>query len=70
MPLIDNNGFDYRLKSDPICPHCDEEILVSKNELYELYAEGEHEIKCPNCSKQIVVISTAIFSFSTDEQPD
>jgi hypothetical protein len=61
---------DYVHNNDPKCPHCDTIIDISAGELYELYEEGEHDIRCSCCEKKIVVITHVKFSFSTDEQPD
>lgn len=60
----------YKRNDDPRCPHCDFIIDISKNEFYELYEEGEHEIQCPSCEKNITVKSEIEYKFSTDEQPE
>ncbi len=61
---------DYIANKLPKCPFCDHEIDISANEMFELYEEGEHEINCPCCEKEIVVHSVVEYTFSTDEQPD
>jgi cytochrome c-type biogenesis protein CcmH/NrfF len=58
--------FKYRNNDNPKCPHCDEDIDISENELYHLYEDGTHEIDCPNCNGNIIVESDAKWSFSTD----
>lgn len=73
MPLVTNahreNRLDYMCNQAPKCPHCDSEIDVSGNELYQLYEDGEHEITCPKCDKQFLVVSQQYWMFSTDLQP-
>jgi hypothetical protein len=74
MPLTTQNTIDYWERNLPKCPFCDDEIDLAKNNLNELYDEGEHTIDCPSCDKEITVsVSVSFsfsFSFSTDEQPD
>lgn len=72
MPLLPNadreNRLNYMCNLAPICPHCDEEIDISKTELYQLYDSGEHEITCPKCEKPFLVVTEIQHLFSTDNQ--
>ncbi len=72
--LTNKSGFfeklDYTSRHTPKCPFCDYEIDIEGSELQVLYKEGEHEICCPGCEKNIVVRTDIITLFSTEEQPD
>lgn len=74
MPLTKNSDYmdriDYVQNDDPRCPHCDNIIDISANEIYELYEEGDHEITCGCCEKAILVRTNVKYTFSTDEQPE
>lgn len=70
MPLTKDNWTDYWANTDPKCPHCDYDININNNELWELYEEGKHNIDCPSCGKAMIVYVNVERSFSTDEQED
>ena len=53
---------------EPKCPHCDNEIVISEHDLYELHSEETHEISCPYCEKNFYVVSIASWSFNTSEE--
>lgn len=57
----------YSHNEMPKCPHCDEDIEILRNDLYEILQEGSHDIMCPFCDKSFVVNSTAIWAFSTEK---
>lgn len=62
----------YR-KNQPICPHCDTEYDIDKNESYFLYNHDEeerHELICDSCEKEFWVQTVTIFKFSTSEFED
>lgn len=70
MPITDPNSesLKYWGNDAPICPWCDAEIDISKNDLWELYSEDGHEIECPYCGRDVYVVSKITWTFSTDEQ--
>lgn len=74
MPLTKESDFntkiEYSLNKAPKCPHCDTDIDMSDEDFCELYNEGEHDISCPDCGKQIMVVTTVKYLFSTDNQPE
>jgi hypothetical protein len=47
-------------------------IDINKHEMFELYdpQEGDHEIECPHCDKELYVRVHCSFTFSTDEQEE
>lgn len=62
---------EFSGNSQPKCPHCGDDFDITDNEAWFLYNENEtHEVECPSCEKSFQVSSTAIWSFSTDEQDD
>lgn len=56
---------DYSGLPDPRCPHCDCNIVIHDNDLWELYEEDDHDVTCPECGKDLVVSSFAVWTFST-----
>lgn len=74
MPLTKDSDVvqkvDYGVNENPKCPFCDEDIIIGMHDLYDLYQEGEHSISCPYCEKDIQVETTAIWRFSTYNQPE
>lgn len=58
----------YWGNDNPVCPYCDELIDIGEYDLFHLYEEGEHEIDCPNCEKEVRVYTRVKYSFDTDEQ--
>jgi len=52
----------------PKCPHCGHEVGISKNDLWRLYEEGEHELECPDCEGAFIVWTRVSYSFDTDSQ--
>lgn len=61
---------DFWRRDNPKCPHCGEVFSVSKNELWSLYEEGEHDVDCGDCGLNFMVSTHVTFSFSTNEQED
>lgn len=57
--------FKYQRNSEPVCPHCDEEIVISEHELYELYDEEITEFQCPFCTKTIKAEVECSYTFNT-----
>lgn len=70
MPRNDNNWIDYCYNDSPKCPHCDSEINIDDDELYNLYEGGDHEIECSHCEKEISVTTNVSYTFSTSQQED
>lgn len=70
MPITDENDdpIKYWGNAKPICPWCDADIDISRNDLLELYSEDSHEIECPSCERAVRVIARVTWSFDTDEQ--
>jgi hypothetical protein len=56
--------------SNPMCPHCGEEISAHDHELWQLFEEGEHDIDCPDCELTFTVSTNVSYSFSTDRQEE
>lgn len=59
------------MKYDFECNHCKAEIDIQEHELYELYADDRHEVKCPYCKETIHILSVPTYDFTvTDEYGD
>ena len=68
MPLTEDNEFYYESNKHPICPKCDEEIIIEECELFSLYEEDRHKVKCPNCLEEIIIESHCqSWEFSTND---
>jgi len=52
------------------CPKCRESFDVVESELYELYAEGEHDIDCPKCDYEFQVVTSVSYSFCSPEMEE
>ena len=72
MPLTEENQLEYRHNNEPKCPHCDRRLNIAEHELYFLYGNDDdvHEIVCPFCDKEMLVVPYAEWTFSTSEQDD
>jgi uncharacterized C2H2 Zn-finger protein len=66
--LREGNGWNFCAENSPRCPHCGVTIDLGSNDLWEIYAEGEHDVECPKCDGAFVVSTTVATYFSTDEQ--
>lgn len=65
MPANDKNWLDYAFNDNPKCPHCDAVMDIDDNELYDLYRDGDHEMECTYCEKEIQVTTNVEYTFST-----
>lgn len=61
---------EFSSNSQPKCPHCGEDFDIRENEAWYLFSEDDHEVECQSCDGEFKVISSANWSFSTDEQED
>lgn len=63
---------DHYNKKQPICPHCDAEYDIDKNESYFLYNydEENHELICDGCEKEFWVKPVITFTFTSAECED
>ena len=69
--LKKGNSLDFWGTDNPICPHCGDEFDIRENEAWELYDENEHHtVECVSCETEFTVISSASWTFSTDEQEE
>ncbi len=55
----------------PKCPHCGYDYDIARNDAWSLYDDNnDHEVECPSCDLSYRVRTSAVYSFSTDEQDD
>lgn len=63
------DSWDFSANDTPKCPHCGEDFDITHNEAWHLYDENDtHDIECPSCQLEFQVISSANWTFCTDEQ--
>lgn len=62
--------WDFFANDSPKCPHCGDDYSINDSDAWELYQEGEHEIKCPGCDHTYTATAQVSFSYSTNEQED
>ena len=63
---------EFAGNQQPKCPHCGSEFHIGENDAWHLYSSEDttHTVECPSCECEFDVVSSAIWLFSTDEQPD
>ena len=59
---------EYDNANNPICPHCGHIYDIQENEDWDLYEDGDKEIKCPICNLSYEVMVSVTYSYSTSEQ--
>lgn len=64
------SDLDFCGNKHPKCPHCGRDFIISENDAYQLYEEGEHEVQCGGCDLDFNITSRATWSFDTDSQDD
>lgn len=50
------------------CPKCGRNWSVWDGENYDLHAEGEHDVQCPECNHEFEVITYISYDFQSPER--
>lgn len=50
------------------CPKCGRHWNVFDGESYELQADGEHDVTCPDCNHEFEIVTTVRCSFQSPER--
>lgn len=59
------------MEKQPICPYCNNEFDIDKNEAYFLYAEDDfHELQCGNCEEEFWVRTNVTYTFTSEKNVD
>lgn len=67
----DHTSLDYwHNNSFAKCPHCGHDNDVQECELYELYEEGNHDVRCEKCELDFVVNTEIEYKLSTEDQDE
>lgn len=54
--------------SDIRCPKCGHHWSVWETDDHELYAEGEHDVKCDRCNHEFMIVTEITYSFESPER--
>lgn len=64
----DESGYSFFNNTAPKCPHCAVNLDIVESEAFELYEEGENEVRCRSCKNKFMVVTEISYSFHTDDQ--